>query len=73
MSELETCKICSYTSAEVTIVNELCSVHTCETCRAEGYATALNGRIFCDDCHLDEAINEAYALEQARITDERGD
>ena len=39
MSELKTCKICSYTSAEVTIINELCSVHTCEVCGAEAYAS----------------------------------
>ena len=61
MATMSKCKVCDYNEREVTIINELCSVHTCEVCKQEGYATALNGRIFCDDCHLDEAIKEATA------------
>ena len=48
------CKICGYDDFEVLIVNELCSVHTCEICKNEGYATAPKGRILCDDCNMDE-------------------
>lgn len=42
------CYICGYTSEEVIIVNSLCSVHTCEECGGEGFATGDDGRIFCD-------------------------
>ena len=46
------CKVCGYTDKEVTIVNELCSVHTCEVCKGEGYATELgDGDILCDSCY----------------------
>ena len=41
------CKICGYNSSEVLIINNLCSVHTCEICKREGYATAPNGAILC--------------------------
>jgi hypothetical protein len=51
------CLVCSYTDKEVTIINNLCSVHTCEVCKHEGYADgAFNGKILCDDCHLDLSI-----------------
>ena len=48
------CKICDYSEREVTIINELCSVHTCEICKKEGYATELEGKILCDECHIAE-------------------
>jgi len=48
MSDLMLCQICGYTSAEVTIINELCSVHTCEVCGAEAYASGDKGRILCE-------------------------
>jgi hypothetical protein len=48
MSDLMLCKICGYTSEEVTIINELCSVHTCEVCGAEAYASGDKGRILCE-------------------------
>jgi hypothetical protein len=48
MSDLMLCKICGYTSQEVTIINELCSVHTCEFCGDEGYASGDEGRILCE-------------------------
>jgi hypothetical protein len=55
---MSTCKVCDYSSEEVLIVNDLCSVHTVRSLQDEGYATALVGRILCDDCHLDEVIKE---------------
>jgi hypothetical protein len=57
------CKICGYNSDEVLIVNNLCSVHTCEVCKSEGYADGtFDGRILCDDCHFDlSAEREATA------------
>lgn len=48
MSKFRTCKVCGYNSFEVLIVNDLCSVHTCETCGAEGYATS-SGAILCGE------------------------
>ena len=46
------CKICGYESSEVLIVNDLCSVHTCEICKGEGYADGdFDGKILCDICH----------------------
>ena len=54
METMSKCKVCDYSEREVTIINELCSVHTCEICKEEGYATALKGRILCDDCHIVE-------------------
>lgn len=51
------CKVCGYTDKECDIINELCSVHTCEVCKHEGYANGgFNGRILCDDCDLDLRI-----------------
>ena len=51
------CSVCGYTDKEVTIVNNLCSVHTCDICKYEGYADgAFNGKILCDDCHLGLSI-----------------
>lgn len=46
---LDKCKICDYTSDEVDITNQLCSVHTCEICGNEGYATGPNGDILCEE------------------------
>jgi predicted nucleic-acid-binding Zn-ribbon protein len=45
---METCQVCGYTSQEVRIVNNLCSVHTCEKCGAEGYASGDVGAILCE-------------------------
>lgn len=45
---MELCLVCGYTSEEVTITNELCSVHTCEKCGEEGYATGDSGDILCE-------------------------
>ena len=46
---MEECTVCGYNSNEVDIVNGLCSVHTCETCGQEGYATEFdNGTILCE-------------------------
>ena len=52
------CKICGYNSSEVLIINNLCSVHTCEICKGEGYATAPNGAILCDTHEQGEDIEE---------------
>ena len=41
----------------VAIINNLCSVHTCEICKYEGYADGnFGGKILCDDCHFDLTI-----------------
>ena len=46
---MEECTVCGYNSNEVDIVNGLCSVHTCETCGQEGYATEFDdGTILCE-------------------------
>jgi hypothetical protein len=46
---MEKCIICDYNSNEVDIVNGLCSVHTCEICGKEGYATEFDdGTILCE-------------------------
>ena len=50
---MDECKVCGYNSNEVDIVNQLCSVHTCEICKNEGYATGPNGTILCEE-HEDE-------------------
>jgi hypothetical protein len=50
------CEVCDYTSDEVLIVNDLCSVHTCEVCGAQGFATQYEGRILCDE-HETEITN----------------
>ena len=43
------CKICGYDETECDIVNNLCSVHTCEICGEEGYASPPNGDILCEE------------------------
>ena len=48
MSDFMLCQICGYTSQEVLIINELCSVHTCEVCGSEGFASPPDGRILCE-------------------------
>jgi len=45
---VEICRVCGYTSQEVRIENGLCSVHTCEKCGAEGYASGDKGDILCE-------------------------
>ena len=42
------CYICGYNSKECDIVNNLCSVHTCEICGSEGFAYGDEGKILCD-------------------------
>jgi len=42
------CSVCDYTDKECDIINDLCSVHTCEKCGAEGYATGDEGKILCE-------------------------
>jgi hypothetical protein len=46
---MDECKVCGYNSSEVDIINQLCSVHTCEICKHEGYATGPNGTILCEE------------------------
>ena len=41
------CRVCGYDSSLVDIVAGLCSVHTCEVCKREGYASGNHGRILC--------------------------
>ena len=62
--ELRACKVCGYNSSEVLIVNDLCSVHTCQTCGAEGYAVS-SGAIVCADHEIiwSSAITRAMVEE----------
>lgn len=54
---MKECVVCRYTDKEVTIINNLCSVHTCEICKYEGYADGnFGGKILCDDCYFDLTI-----------------
>lgn len=51
---MDKCEVCGYTSDEVLIINNLCSVHTCQVCAGQGFADgSFSGKILCDDCHLD--------------------
>lgn len=45
---MSNCEICGYLDTEVDIVDGLCSVHRCEDCGAEGYATGPDGYIKCE-------------------------
>lgn len=46
--QVSECSICGYTSNECEIVNNLCSVHTCEVCASEGFACGDDGKILCE-------------------------
>ena len=46
--KINECQVCGYDETECNIVNNLCSVHTCEICGEEGFASPPKGDILCE-------------------------